>query len=337
MIKKIFFFIIILIILYDLFFNNKISNNLSNNLVLNSNVTNKIKNMIPDIISTSNDISNYTSNDTLTDISNDSTNYISNDSTNYISNDSTNYISNDSTNYTSENSYTSIENIIPDIINQSIESSNQSIESSNQSIESSNQNIESSIDINMYGKPYEYAVNKFIHWEFYDPKPWTKIIYNYGDEYPFYFYIKARIPSLNDYQNWKNIMHNLNFDPRSGELIIPSTDEETALSISNLIISNLKGDITLEEIINKDLIAISVLKCRKYEVVKHKIREQLIQNITHSKLDLSKTSKPIEIIHNKKNNNLDDIRTNNYFYYNQEKNVEISDFGAYDGNEFSFV
>jgi ASC-1-like (ASCH) protein len=246
-----------------------------------------------------------------------------------------NDISNDSFNYISKN--TSIENIIPDIINQNIESSNQNIRISNQNLESPNQNIESSIDINMYGKPYDYAVNKFIHWEFYDPKPWTKIIYNYGDEYPFYFYIKARIPSLNDYQNWKNIMHNLNFDPRSGELIIPSTDEETALSISNLIISNLKGDITLEEIINKDLIAISVVKCRKYEVVKNKIREQLIQNITHSKLDLNKINKPIEIVHNKKNNNIDDIRTNNYFYYNQERSGEVNDFGAYDGNEFSFV
>jgi hypothetical protein len=142
------------------------------------------------------------------------------------------------------------------------------------------------IDINMYGKPSEYIKNKSIVWSILDPHPWSKIIYKYNEKYPFYFYIKIKIPSLNDYNNWKNIISNLDFDPISGEMIIPTEDEETALSISNLIISNFKGDLSLEEILNKNLINVSINKARKYDIVKNKIIEQIMTNLKGSTSDI---------------------------------------------------
>ena len=194
------------------------------------------------------------------------------------------------------------------------------------------------ININEFGKPYDYKENKYIHWEFYDPKPWTKIIYNYGEEYPYYYYLKAKIPSLNDYQNWKSIIINLDFDPRSGELIIPCKDEETALSIANLIVSNFKGDIKLEEIINKDLLGISILKCRKFEIVKNKLRDQIIQNMIVKHQSFNDLNKNIEVVETNKNKkHILNINNNNYFYYDENNNKHETDLNAYDGNEFSFI
>ena len=193
------------------------------------------------------------------------------------------------------------------------------------------------VDINKYGKPYDYKQNNFIHWDFYDPKPWTKIIYKYGSNDPYNFYIKAKIPSLNDYENWKNYLTNINFDPRSGEIIISCQDEETALSIANLVVSNFKGDIKFDEIINKDLVGISIIKCKKYEVVKNKIKEQLIQNMIVKATNFNDLNKQIE---NKEKQNIaknNEQQSNNYFYYNNNFVKKNSDFDAYDGNEYSFI
>ena len=130
----------------------------------------------------------------------------------------------------------------------------------------------------LYGKPSIYKENEYIIWDFNDPQPWNKIVYKYGSKYPFYFFIKAKIPSLNDYQAWKNVIPNIDFDPMLGEIIIPATDEESALSIINLIFSNFKGDISIEEIINKNLLDISINKAKKYDVVKNKLIEQIKEN-----------------------------------------------------------
>ena len=59
-------------------------------------------------------------------------------------------------------------------------------------------------------------------WEFDRPNPWTRVIYHDKDEYPYHFHFKINIPSLNDFQTWKQIIPNLDFNPRTGELIIPS-------------------------------------------------------------------------------------------------------------------
>ena len=68
------------------------------------------------------------------------------------------------------------------------------------------------IPIDLFGKPYQYEPNKFIIWAFAQPKPWTQIIYNYNDAFPFKFYLKVKIPSLNDYQAWKQLIPNLEFE-----------------------------------------------------------------------------------------------------------------------------
>ena len=122
------------------------------------------------------------------------------------------------------------------------------------------------------------------------PKPWSKVVYNPNNDYPYNYYIKLRIPSLNDYEAWKNIIPNLNFDPRSGELIIPSKDEASALALANLISINFTGQLSLDNILEKNLIQISISKAKTHEVVQHKLREQIIENLHGTKYNNSEIS-----------------------------------------------
>ena len=116
-------------------------------------------------------------------------------------------------------------------------------------------------------------------WEFDRPNPWTKIVLNKTNDYPYEFYIKVRIPSLNDLEAWKQIVPNIGFDPRIGAIIIPSKDEASALALANLIVINFTGQMSLDNILEKRLIQISVAKAKNYEVVQTKLREQINENL----------------------------------------------------------
>lgn len=170
------------------------------------------------------------------------------------------------------------------------------------------------VDINMFGEPSQYEKNNIIVWTMLNPNPWNKVIYKYNEKYPFYFYIKIKVPSLNDYSNWKKIIPNLDFDPRSGEIIIPTEDEETALSIANLIISNFRGNLSLEDIINKNLIDVSINKAKKYEVVKNKLIEQIMTNLNE-----------------KIKESFDDTQT-----FATDLAKKHDEYTAYEGTEYSF-
>jgi len=136
-----------------------------------------------------------------------------------------------------------------------------------------------SVPLDLFGTPRDHKKNEYIVWVFYEPKPWSQIIYLYNQDFPFKFFIKVKIPSLNDYQAWKEVIPNLDFDAKTGELIIPSKDEASALAVANLVLSTFGGQIKLETIIEKGLIQISVLKAQQFELVKNKLREQIIDNL----------------------------------------------------------
>ena len=116
-------------------------------------------------------------------------------------------------------------------------------------------------------------------WEFDKPNPWSRVILNSINEYPYEFHIRVRIPSLNDFNAWRQVVPNLDFDPRTGELIIPSKDEPSALALANLIVINFTGQMSLENILEKRLIQISVAKAKTHELVQTKFREQINENL----------------------------------------------------------
>lgn len=111
-------------------------------------------------------------------------------------------------------------------------------------------------------------------WSFYSPNPWVSVSFDPYEEYPWGFSFKTSVQSLNSYEAWKNIIPNISLT-KNGLIIIPSKDEASALAIANLIAINFSGDMTLEDILKKNLIQISVSKAKSHTVVQNKLREQL--------------------------------------------------------------
>lgn len=184
-------------------------------------------------------------------------------------------------------------------------------------------NVEKSVPFDLFGEPYQVVPNKFIIWTFIIEKPWTQIVYNYGQQFPFKFFIKIKIPSLNDYQTWKHIIPNLDFDSKTGEVIISSKDEAGALAISNLIIANFQGQLSIENILEKNLIPISIIKAQQYEMVKNKLREQIIESLQGKTTD----SKP----------DFEQDLANNENKSTTTQNFENSDPDAYEGIEYTYL
>jgi hypothetical protein len=186
--------------------------------------------------------------------------------------------------------------------------------------------------------------------EFDKPNPWTKIIIVPLEEFPYFFHIKATVPSLNDFENWKQVIPNINFDPRAGELIIPSKDEPSALALANLILINFSGQMSLQNILEKNLIQISIAKAKSYELVQNKLREQIMENLygkqfnsveTNYEQDLAK-KKTVEKFTppNSSNPGRIDFKSDSFvdtFEHFSNKSNEPKNIEAWDGNDFSYI
>lgn len=180
-------------------------------------------------------------------------------------------------------------------------------------------------------------------WEFAKPEPWSKIILKENDEYPYYYHIKLKIPSLNDYETWKQIIPNLDFDSRSGELIIPSKDEASALALANLIAINFAGQMSIDNILEKKLIQISVTKAKNHELVKNKLREQIIENLYGKTMQPTNNNFERDLALGTSNNQAQvpriDFASESFsdtfqHFTGTNNNGEID---AYDGSDFSYL
>lgn len=118
-----------------------------------------------------------------------------------------------------------------------------------------------------------------------NPSPWSAIIYNQNSNNKYTFILKVSNISrfLTNYHenisNWKKILQNIEFNPKTSEIIIPIEDEDIALAISNLMLSNFKGDLSFNDITKKNLIQVSISKIKAHQSVRIKIIEQILENI----------------------------------------------------------
>jgi hypothetical protein len=197
--------------------------------------------------------------------------------------------------------------------------------------------VESKVAVN--SQPAEPKI-----WEFDKPNPWTRIILNEQDEYPYYFHIKINIPSLKDYQVWKQIVPNLDFNPKTGEIIIPSKEEASALALANLICINFAGQMSIENILEKNLIQISVAKSRSYELVQNKLREQIMENLYGKSVTKVQTSFEQDLAVNSLNNNnnsrvdfTSEQFSDTFEHFSDQNNKSSNAIDAYDGSDFSYL
>jgi hypothetical protein len=189
--------------------------------------------------------------------------------------------------------------------------------------------------------------------EFDSPNPWTKVIYNNEDEFPYYFHFKAVIPSLNDFEQWTQIIPNINFNPTSRELIIPSKDEASALAVANLICINFSGQMSMQNILDKDLIRISITKAKSHEVVKNKLRDQIMEVLYGKSINTPKTNFEKDSASNKISSNKNSTPTNNDYtkpmslksenftdtfeHFSDEVKPNTNELGTYDSSSYSYI
>jgi len=142
----------------------------------------------------------------------------------------------------------------------------------------------------LYGKPSKLTDNGYL-FDSNIPKPWTYIIFN-NNSIPNHHYVVSLVPLLKSSDRtsilnviglWVNFLKtnqvDLMFNGQTFDLLIPSQDEEFALTICNLIINNIKGNLTINNIVDNNLIQISMQKIKKYTVIKNKIVEQILENL----------------------------------------------------------
>jgi hypothetical protein len=129
-------------------------------------------------------------------------------------------------------------------------------------------------------------------------RPWKKIIQHNG--YNQYFLI-LDVLSYNNIQSWQRIIPGLEI--KNNELTLPAVNEADALAIANLIISNCNNLISFNDIMNKDLIDISIQKARNYELVRNKLRDQISNHSSSDRSIERNMNKSIETYQEEKSNN----------------------------------
>ena len=172
-------------------------------------------------------------------------------------------------------------------------------------------------------------------WEFDKPEPWSKIILLNNAEYPYLFHIKIKIPSLNDYENWRQVVPNIEFSPQSGELIIPSRDEASALALANLILVNFMGQLSLKDILEKNLIQISIAKAKAHDIVRTKLKEQIIDNLYGKNINQAHTNYEKDLA---KPNFKDETFTDTFQQFSEvSKASQGTDIDAFDAADYSYL
>lgn len=205
-----------------------------------------------------------------------------------------------------------------------------------------NKNINKLVEI--YGEPTSVSGNIY-SWDYMSQTPWNKIVYNSDKEFPFYYFISAKINDLNEFESWKNILPNLEFDPKRKSLIFNTKDEATALAVANIVISNLQGKLSLEDILSKKLIPISITRTTHHDMIKHKIREQLtdLVNVDWNKKPKENLDYQEDIASSRKDNidekpNQPSISNSSPLAQNSNINNESNGLNAYIGSDgFSFI
>lgn len=139
----------------------------------------------------------------------------------------------------------------------------------------------------IYGKP-DFVSEIGYTFKIKNPKPWNIIIFNEKTN-PNYFFVLNLANLVKQYNRdiitgiylqWSRYFENNNMkislNMETFDLLIPSVDENFALTICNLMLNCIKGDLNLKSIIDNNLIDISLAKINKYDIVKSKITEQIL-------------------------------------------------------------
>jgi hypothetical protein len=141
------------------------------------------------------------------------------------------------------------------------------------------------------------------------------------------YYINIKDFDEVKYMEWKELIPDIEYDINSKLLKIKSKDEERAISIVNLMISNMKEDIEMDEILSNDLINKSIRKSRKYNVIFKKLLTLVIENNKKDEETISNNNIDTFDIMNENSNN-DNTLDNNLNNISNKVSNKVSNKGV---------
>lgn len=106
-------------------------------------------------------------------------------------------------------------------------------------------------------------------------KPWdvVDIIPDYVYQYKYYIKLNRNV----DLEQWRKLYPAIAI--QDGVLMIESNNEEIPIALLNLILNHELKNITFQEIMNKDLLNVSVNKLSEHKMVKPKLIDQIEENL----------------------------------------------------------
>ena len=203
-----------------------------------------------------------------------------------------------------------------------------------------------------------------------EPNPWNKIQYfSHINKY----YIK--INNINEHIEkiilWKSLPiikpDLIDIDVENNYLILKTNSEEEALVICNLIINHINNNLTINDIISKNLINYSINKAKRFKLIGTKltelIKEGIIELNNETKEDMyleeidlddinkqteKKKKKKLKLINkiklnetnNDSTNNSNNLFTNNNINNNNIKEIKLDLFDRitpYEGSEYATI
>ncbi len=187
-----------------------------------------------------------------------------------------------------------------------------------------------------------------------NPDPWNKIQYfTHINKY----YIK--INNINEHVDkimlWKSLpiikSDLIDIDIDNDYLILKTNSEEEALVLCNLIINHINNNLTINDIVSKNLINYSINKAKRYKLIKTKLAElikegvaQLNNNIdTLAPLEYIDTDELKEVFEKKKKKTIDRLKNlddddNISIINNNVKELKSSPYEyiePYEGSEYA--
>ncbi len=191
--------------------------------------------------------------------------------------------------------------------------------------------------------------------EFDIPNPWNKIQY-FTHINKYYIKINKLENYIDKIMIWKSlpIIKNelIDIDIDNNYLILKTHSEEEALVICNLIINHINNNLTINDIVSKNLINYSINKAKRYKLIKTKLSElikegvaQLNNNIdTLAPLEYIDTDELKEVFEKKKKKIIDRIKNlddeDDNIINNNIKEIKSSPYEyiePYEGSEYASI
>ena len=167
-----------------------------------------------------------------------------------------------------------------------------------------------------------------------NPNPWNAIIFNQSKQEKYLFILKINNKSkytknfISNLEKWKSIIPQFIFNIESGEIMIPQSDEDVALALANLILSNFSNQLEFDNIVKNNLINISINKIKSHSSVRKKIIEQILENISEV---------PEVLLNHNVDYEEDLAETATNIPEQNQSNEDDKNYLAYEGIEYSYL